>query len=404
MKKQTKNHLKIRNKKNVRTVRSSVFGRLKLIEHKHTGKVVHHQHTSHVTLSILLIITGFFIYISNQIAVATQQVASGSVSVSLIVPGDPPSAGATITSPSSGLSVKGSPVVKVDGTCQADSYVVLYINSMLSGSTTCTDAGLFSINISLAQGQNIVTALNYDNLNQAGPATPAVTVSYTPDEPIIDDPIDPILPTKPVLIPSIENEIKSCADYNYQIEKGANDGAASVISICSEPPKAETCDDYKLTKELPTGGEPHVQIVCTTRFANANEKKKIGVLAWGGTPPYALSLDWGDERETGTLLSIQKPSYVVAETSYAVLGVYTIKAILTDSKVKTAVAESSMEINGKEINSENFLQYVKNSLNVSWFDTPVPLYLTAVAITLGFWLGDIFARSMKSQKLSKRRS
>jgi hypothetical protein len=28
--------------------------------------------------------------------------------------------------------------------------------------------------------------------------------------------------------------------------------------------------------------------------------------------------------------------------------------------------------------------------NITWFMSPVPLYITAFALTLGFWIGDLF--------------
>lgn len=60
----------------------------KLVEHKHTGKLIHHRHTSHLALIIILIIVGFILLISNNVAQA--QSDSGTVSVNAIVSGSVP--------------------------------------------------------------------------------------------------------------------------------------------------------------------------------------------------------------------------------------------------------------------------------------------------------------------------
>ncbi|HUC96726.1 MAG TPA: hypothetical protein VMR16_03640, partial [Candidatus Saccharimonadales bacterium] len=41
-------------------------------------------------------------------------------------------------------------------------------------------------------------------------------------------------------------------------------------------------------------------------------------------------------------------------------------------------------------------------LHTSWFKTPVPLYIMAVALTLGFWGGDIFNRRFGAGKHLRR--
>jgi len=40
--------------------------------------------------------------------------------------------------------------------------------------------------------------------------------------------------------------------------------------------------------------------------------------------------------------------------------------------------------------------------NLAWLMTPVPLYILAVAITLGFWGGDIFNRNFGANKHHQR--
>lgn len=42
----------------------------KLSEHKHTGKLIHHRHTSHIALVGILLMTGLFLYVNKSEALA----------------------------------------------------------------------------------------------------------------------------------------------------------------------------------------------------------------------------------------------------------------------------------------------------------------------------------------------
>lgn len=46
---------------------------------------------------------------------------------------------------------------------------------------------------------------------------------------------------------------------------------------------------------------------------------------------------------------------------------------------------------------------ITNENLINWFNTPVPFYLLAVAITLGFWGGDLFDRKFGSGKNCRKR-
>ena len=64
----------------------------------------------------------------------------------------------------------------VSGTCGPGLLVKLFNNNQLIGSASCELDGTFRINLSLSVGKNILTALNYDTLDQAGPTSPSVIV------------------------------------------------------------------------------------------------------------------------------------------------------------------------------------------------------------------------------------
>lgn len=107
---------------------------------------------------------------------AATQTINQNLNVTAIVPGPAPTTPAVITSPVNGSFTQVTPIV-ISGTCGPGLTVKVFNNSQLIGSTLCTFDGTFSINTSLGFGVNVLTALNYDSLDQAGPSSPAITVS-----------------------------------------------------------------------------------------------------------------------------------------------------------------------------------------------------------------------------------
>jgi hypothetical protein len=89
----------------------------------------------------------------------------------------PPAQGATITTPGNGSSFSTSPTT-VTGICPAGLMVQIYDNNVMVGSVMCT-SGSFSIQVSLFAGTNELSALVFDELDQAGPVSNIATVNYT---------------------------------------------------------------------------------------------------------------------------------------------------------------------------------------------------------------------------------
>ena len=333
----------------------------RLIEHKHTGSVLHVRHSSHLALFLILVFVGFFLVISQNLTVALPPAQTGTVTVGLVVTGPPTSDGALITSPVDGTAINNINPLNVSGTCVAASFVVVYNNGDLAGSTICTPSGTFALTVQLAIGNNILTALNFDSLNQAGPATPSITVIFKSEE-TLPEVVTPILPDNPVIIPGVT---KSPSD----------------------------CDQYEQNGKLEIGGEPRIAVVCVPRTVDANQDHKIGILVWGGQPPYAINFKWGSGDTT--LVSMDAPGYRAVKLRYASSGVYNINIQLTDKTTKAATGTSAVEVTGGTSN-EALVQALSGLVNTAWFETPVPLYVIALAMTLGFWGGDIFHRRVTS--------
>lgn len=101
----------------------------------------------------------------------------GSFGVEATKMKDPPTVGATISVPGSGASFSTSPIT-VSGTCPADLLVQIYNNNVMVGSVVCSN-GSYSLQVSLFAGINELSAIVFDELDQAGPASNIATVTYT---------------------------------------------------------------------------------------------------------------------------------------------------------------------------------------------------------------------------------
>lgn len=104
------------------------------------------------------------------------ETSSGSVGIQGEISTAPPSRGATIAVPSSG-GVYNSIPVAVTGVCQSGLLVKVFSNNVFIGSTICSN-GSFSIQVDIFSGQNDIVAIVYDSLDQPGPISNAVTVTY----------------------------------------------------------------------------------------------------------------------------------------------------------------------------------------------------------------------------------
>jgi hypothetical protein len=137
------------------------------------AKVTLIKKISTILLVFILTLTLGFLH-SNPVKAATQQ--SGSTGIEGTVPGPPPSRGATIDIPKNGQSFSSLPIT-VAGTCPNGTLVEIYKNNVFAGSTSCSN-GSYSLQVDLFDGRNDLIAKVFDNLNQAGPDSNKVTVTF----------------------------------------------------------------------------------------------------------------------------------------------------------------------------------------------------------------------------------
>ena len=109
--------------------------------------------------------------------IATPSPKPGSYGIEATKTQPPPTQAATITTPASGASFAASPIT-VNGICTNGLLVQLYNNGVMVGAVMCA-GGSFSVQVSLFAGTNELSAIVYDDLEQAGPVSNIVTITYT---------------------------------------------------------------------------------------------------------------------------------------------------------------------------------------------------------------------------------
>jgi hypothetical protein len=125
-------------------------------------------------LGLLIVFTGF-----SGLASAvdtTQNPQAGSVGLEGTISTDPPKKAATITTPGNGASFNNTPIT-VAGLCPTSTLVKIFDNNVFVGSALCLN-GSYSLQIGLFSGANQLVARVYDALDQVGPDSNLVLVTF----------------------------------------------------------------------------------------------------------------------------------------------------------------------------------------------------------------------------------
>lgn len=103
--------------------------------------------------------------------------ASQSTGLQAVIPADPPSVAPTITTPQNGQVVTAIPIT-VSGLCTGDVLVKVFSNGVFVGSVQCKN-GSYTLSVDLFSGENEIIVRIYDALDQKGPDSQAVRVTYS---------------------------------------------------------------------------------------------------------------------------------------------------------------------------------------------------------------------------------
>jgi hypothetical protein len=128
-----------------------------------------------LTLLALFAVFMSAMFFLSQISYAATE--SGSVGMTGTISAPPPTKGATITFPNNNQTFNTLPVT-VTGICPKDLLVKIFKNNVFAGSVECTN-GSYSIKIDLFTGTNDLVARVYDSLDQPGPDSNTVRVTFS---------------------------------------------------------------------------------------------------------------------------------------------------------------------------------------------------------------------------------
>jgi hypothetical protein len=330
----------MRRKKNKQLkIQQALHARLKLSHHRHTGKRLEHRHTSWGLLVLIMVATTAIMGFTAKVALADDITLSGNISVNAKIPGPPPTDPAVIDSPLSGQDFTSSRIT-LSGTCPDGTIVQIYKNSIFAGAIDCAD-DKFTLEIDLLRGSNILIAKVIDSLDQYGPDSAPVTVTYT-------------VPTLP--------DISS--------------GSTSSSSVIEMQRKA-----YSQALNLP-------QMLITTE-ANyqgilKNKLLQLKLIISGGQTPYAVYIDWGDGQPE--LLSQANAGNFVASHTYKAIGRYKIKIKAADSLSSQSFVQTVVIVYGENTAPISAIKFIDDYADNLFFVWPMYLFVF-IAVTF-FWIGE----------------
>lgn len=125
-------------------------------------------------ITVLAVLVGFLLPPAAWAANPGPQ--SGSIGLEGTISSAPPSRGATIAVPGNGAVFTSVPIT-VSGICPSGLLVKIFDNSVFVGSIVCAN-GSYSLQVDLFSGHNDLVARVYDALDQAGPDSNTVTVTF----------------------------------------------------------------------------------------------------------------------------------------------------------------------------------------------------------------------------------
>lgn len=314
--------------------------KLRTLEHHHSGKLRPHEHTSYAPLFALLAAVGLLLGVYTTYASPRPDPIAGTTGLSGTMPANPPKVGATISLPLPGTTFQTSPV-SVSGTCPKNILVQLYKNDIFAGSSPCSEQGTFAMEIDLMYGANELIARVYDDLNQPGPDSNKVPVTY--------------------------NATFPTGSFSTALDFG---GAQLLLN----------------TDAVFRGTFPKEDLVMP-----------ISIL--GGQAPYAVNIQWGDN--SNKMIPRANNGDFNASHIYDKPGTYQVSMQATDAQGRVAFLTVAAIVNGQPDSAAGGttgstatgVTGVPAQLLALW-----PLYTSLVAVVISFWLGERRERRILSPR------
>lgn len=309
---------------------------LKLHHHKHTGKVLHHRHTSYRALAIVVVLAGACMLLTNRMAQAADYIVTAKISAPL------PSGAPVITSPTEG-SVFSTPAITINGSCPLSTpaiLVVIYEGTTALGTAQCSALGTFTVPVTLHTGVQQLVATVVNITDDVGDSSTPLTVTYTPP------PAQAPAPTAP---------------------------SGTTTPKPSNP------------RSTPRGGgEQELEIRSRSPFIVYSPSKPAvwrGSFA-GGQPPYTANIAWGDGT-TSWLKQVGSEQQEVSHSYAEVKSAYRVTITLRDS----GGHELQMRLLAVSPTTTS------GALTTPKLNTPFPfsrylylLYLLTLLVLIGLWV------------------
>jgi hypothetical protein len=319
--------------KKVRAIQTSRH--LRVSHRRHTGHVTPHRTTSYPVLAMIVLIVGVLMasWTTAVKAVDLTPPITDSYTVHTKVVGTAPTQPPTISYPQANTKFMATPIT-VSGRCQVETYLKLFRNGVFSGVAICKANGTYTFQTDLFNGANKLQVRIYSPTDQAGPYSLITTVYYQPigNSGSATDNANPLL-------------LKS--QYNY---RGYYTG---------------TVTDWQLSVE-------------------------------GGTPPYALAVDWGDG--THDLVSKATAGNFTLQHKYKRAGGYKGSYVVQFSASDTNKAQTFLQLLAIINNPGGANNVVSNvgggsgSVGDNLLNQGVKYawsgYGVAVLMLVSFWLGE----------------
>lgn len=300
----------------------------KILPSHHSGRVVHHRHTSYGGLALLMLLAVSALSFASRgvsQAAATDPVTD-EYGTYAVVPGEIPRTAPVIRTVQSGTVFTSGDPITVGGSCPADTLIKIFKNDVFGGATLCNNQN-FSLDIDLFIGSNTLVAKAYNGNNIPGPDSAPVVVTRN----LAGGEIPPYVPAQQFFVTS---------DIYY---KGINVG----------------------------------------------EELKWPVTLSGGQPPYAVNVGWGDGKTD--LISRKEPGSFDIAHIYLVPGQgsrphHTITITATDQHGSKSFIQLVTVVVG---NDPGIISGVKRGYDLSGPIRAAWQILAIIAIVVfSFWLGE----------------
>ncbi len=321
--------------------KSKKYKRLHLRHHRHSGRLLPHRHTSYGALVFLMIV--FCLLLASFNAAdsisALTQTSSGSIGLTGLVKGPPPTTPATILSPTNGQTFQTN-LITVRGSCGPNLLVKIFRDGILAGSQVCQVDGTFSLSIQLIPGRNVLRARNYDFADQPGPDSPDVIVDWS---------------------------------------------SASVSSSPSGQQSSPPSDT--------SSAKPGNLIVTTEKayyVAAIGDHVVWPFVISGGQAPYAVLIDWGDGQQE--LKSLANSGKFEVSHIYKKADQYKVALKVTDASGATGFIQIHAIIRPEGAFGMSSQVLPKTEQTDLYYTCWMSLAITSVGL-LCFWLGEYFGMS-----------